>query len=211
MTLPRPVRASDAKASVAREQLLEAASALMTEEGSFDVSLHQIGRKAGVTAPLVKYYFGSKNGLLVALAQRDTAGSLAQLEALMAMDIEPASKLRIHVTGILRTYSRYPYLNGLLDSLLRGDNTEGAQAIRASFVRPLIDAQRRIIAEGIAAGQFRDVDPNYVYFLIIGACQYLFTTRVAFRELFGSNELEPGFPREYAAFAVDYILRGILA
>lgn len=211
MTLPRPVRASDGKASAARDQLLEAASALMTEEGRFDVSLHQIGRKAGVTAPLVKYYFGSKDGLLVALAQRDTAGSLAQLEALMAMDMDPATKLRIHVNGILRTYSRYPYLNGLLDSLLRDDNTEGAQAIRSSFVRPLIDAQRQIITEGIATGQFREVDPNYVYFLIVGACQYLFATRVAFRELFGTNKLEPGFPRDYAAFAVDYILRGILA
>jgi AcrR family transcriptional regulator len=192
------------------DALLEAASALMTELGSFHVSLHQIARKAGVTAPLVKYYFGSKDGLLVALAQRDTVGSLTQLQELMALDIDPASKLRIHITGIVRTYARYPYLNGLLDSLLRHDDTAGAQAIRASFVRPLIEAQRRIIADGIAAGQFRDVDPNYAYFLIVGACQYIFSTRVAFRELIGSETVEPAVSREYARFAVDIVLKGIM-
>ena len=179
-----------------RDMLLSAASALMVEMGTFDVSLHQIARRAGVTAPLVKYYFGSKDGLFIALAQRDTERSLLQLSELVAMDIDPASKLRIHITGIIRTYARYPYLNGLLDSLLREDDSESARTMRAGFVRPLIEAQRQIIEEGVAAGQFRPIDPSFAYFLIIGACQYIFSTRVAFGELVGDREVDDAFARE---------------
>jgi TetR/AcrR family transcriptional regulator len=194
-----------------RDTLLAAASALMIEMHTFDVSLHQIARRAGVTAPLVKYYFGSKDGLLIALAQRDTERSLIQLDELMAMDLDPASKLRIHITGIILTYARYPYLNGLLDSLLRDNDSEGARTMQASFVRPLIEAQRQIITDGMAAGQFRDIDPNFAYFLIVGGCQYIFSTRVAFRMLVGDREVDDRFAREYAGFAVEAILKGILA
>lgn len=192
-----------------REMLLEAAGELMTELGTIDVSLHQIARRAGVTAPLVKYHFGSKEGMLLALAQRDTEQSLRQLTELMSMDVDPAAKLRIHIQGIIRTYSRYPYLNRLLENFLRDQNTDGSETIQAGFMRPLIDAQKQIVAEGIAAGQFRQVDSKYVYFLIIGTCQYVFSTRAAVRELVGEQLVGRELAREYAAFAADTVLRGI--
>lgn len=206
----RTERRSDEAERSGRDALLTAAGQLMTEMGTFDVSLHQIAQRAGVTAPLVKYYFGSKDGLFIALAQRDTERSLTQLQELLAMNADPATKLRIHITGIIRTYARLPYLNGLLDALMRDDDSEGARAMRASFVQPLIDAQQTIIRDGIAAGQFRDIDPAYAYFMIIGGCQYIFSTRVAFHQLVGDRQVDDAFAREYAASAVDIILRGIL-
>lgn len=201
-------RSAEGEAS-GREMLLDAASALMIEEGTFDVSLHQIAKKAGLTAPLVKYYFGSKDGLLVALAQRDTEKSLAQLSDLVSLPVDPASKLRFHITGIIRTYAKHPYLNGLLDVLLRDDHSEGARAMRASFVKPLIDAQRQIIEEGVRAGQFAPVDPRFVYFLIVGACQYVFNTRVAFIELVGDRKVDDALVKDYASFVCDKVLKAL--
>jgi AcrR family transcriptional regulator len=194
-----------------REQLLSAASQLMTELGSIDVSLHQIARRAGLTAPLVKYHFGSKDGLLLALAERDTKGSLEQLEELMAMDLDPATKMRIHIHGIIRTYARYPYLNQLLDLLLWDQESESSRSIRMGFMRPLIEAQRKILEDGIASGQFRDVEPEFLYFLVIGTCLYIFSTRVAVHELFGETRVRKELATKYSAFAADTILRGISA
>lgn len=193
----------------ASDVLLQATSELMTEMGSPDVSLHQIARRAGVTAPLVKYYFGSKDGLLLALAERDTKVSLQQLAELMAMDLDPATKMRIHIHGIIRTYSKYPYLNQLLDLLLWDKDTDSSRAIRMGFMRPLIEAQRKILEDGIAAGQFKQVDSKYMYFLIVGTCQYIFSTRVAVYELVGETKVGPDLARSYAAFAADTIMRGI--
>lgn len=194
-----------------RDMLLDAASRLMIEKGTSDVSLHAIARHAGVTAPLVKYYFGSKEGLFVALVERDTARSLAQLEGLLAMDVDPVTKLRIHINGIIRNYDRYPYLNALLGQLARESGTEASDRIRASFVTPLIDAQRRIIEEGVARGQFRAIDPDQLYFLIVGACQYLFAVRVPFGAMMEGRHLQPAFARDFANTVVDVVLNGLRA
>lgn len=194
-----------------RDVLLKAASDLMIELGTPEVSLHAIARKAGVTAPLVKYYFGSKEGLLVALVERDTARSLAQLEGLNAMAIDPLAKLRIHVAGIVRTYSRYPYLVGLLNRLLRETQGEASERIKASFVTPLIDAQRRIIEEGVAAGQFRKIDPDQLYFIIVGACQYLFSSRVAFANILDGRLQDEAFGHDFPNTVIDVILNGLRA
>lgn len=182
----------------------------MIEMETPDVSLHQIARKAGLTAPLVKYYFGSKEGLLVALVERDTARSLAQLDGLRAMQIDPVSKLRIHIQGIVRTYSRHPYLPGLLNQLLRGGHSKSSERIKLSFVTPLIEAQREIIEEGIASGDFRPLNPDTLYFIIIGACQYLLSTRIAFANVIqGVGTAE--FEQEFVSTAADVLLDGLRA
>lgn len=191
--------------------LLAAASDLMIELGTPDVSLHAIARRAGVTAPLVKYYFGSKEGLLVALVERDTARSLAQLDGLNARAIDPLAKLRIHIAGIVRTYSRYPYLVGLLNHLLRETQGEASERIKTSFVTPLIDAQRRIVEEGVAAGLFRPIEPDHLYFIIVGACQYLFSSRVAFADVMGGKLTDDAFVRDFPAIVLDVILDGLRA
>lgn len=203
-----PVRTADTEMP-ARDLLLNAASELMIEVGTFDVSLHAIARKAGVTAPLVKYYYGGKEGLLIALAERDTERSLAQLEDLIAMDIDPVSKLRIHVTGIIRTYAKFPYLNGLLDSLMRDTQSAGSARIRDGFVLPLMDAQRRIIEEGVRAGKLREIDPTFAYFIIVGACQYVFSTRVSGRGLIDGRPVDSNFARDYATQTVEIVLNGL--
>ena len=53
------------------EKLLVAASELMIERSSIEVSLSDIAQKSGVNAALVKYHFGNKDGLLLALAWAD--------------------------------------------------------------------------------------------------------------------------------------------
>ncbi|HMH70997.1 MAG TPA: TetR/AcrR family transcriptional regulator, partial [Bradyrhizobium sp.] len=62
------------------EKLLVAASELMIERSSIEVSLSDIAQKSGVNAALVKYHFGNKDGLLLALLARDAATEVTQLE-----------------------------------------------------------------------------------------------------------------------------------
>lgn len=203
------VRVKGQREGDAREILLTAARDLMIEVGTHDVSLHAIARRAGFATPLVKYYFGSKEGLLVELVERDTGRSLAQLRELLAMPIDPVTKLRIHVTGIIRTYDRVPYLLGLLGEILRGQGFNSSDKIRQSFALPLIEAQRKIIEEGVEQGLLKDYDPDQLYFFIVGACQYLFAARVAFRDMMGGKPADPEFAKDFAVTAVDIILNGM--
>jgi AcrR family transcriptional regulator len=100
------------------EKLLVAASELMIERSSIDVSLSDIAQKSGVNAALVKYHFGNKDGLLLALLARDAATEVANLEYLLAQPISPTEKLKLHIGGIIRAYRRFPYMNRLIHYLL---------------------------------------------------------------------------------------------
>ena len=81
-----PTRLVGGKNSTA-EKLLVAASELMIERASIEVSLSDIALKSGVNAALVKYHFGNKDGLLLALLARDAATEMSQLEYLISQPI----------------------------------------------------------------------------------------------------------------------------
>ena len=85
-----PTKLPNGKSSTA-EKLLVAASELMIERSSIDVSLSDIAQKSGVNAALVKYHFGNKDGLLLALLARDAATEVTQLEYLLGQPIAPTA------------------------------------------------------------------------------------------------------------------------
>src|SRR5215475_3797651 len=99
------VRGQPAKNPTA-EKLLVAAGELMIERSSIEISLSDIAQKSGVNAALVKYHFGNKDGLLLGLLARDAAAEVSNLEHLLAQPITPTEKLKLHVAGVIRGYSR---------------------------------------------------------------------------------------------------------
>ncbi len=52
------------------ERLLDAASAHMVERDTVDISVADIADRAGLNTQLIRYYFGSKEGMLLALLKR---------------------------------------------------------------------------------------------------------------------------------------------
>src|SRR5437899_8681142 len=132
---PRPQAARNTTA----EKLLEAASDLMIERSSTEVSLSDIAQKSGVNAALVKYHFGNKDGLLLALLARDAATEMSNLEYLLAQPITPTEKLKLHIAGIIRAYRRFPYMNRLIHYLLHEANAEPADEVPNSLGPPLLN------------------------------------------------------------------------
>src|ERR1700727_1954503 len=108
------------------EKLLVAASELMIERSAIEISLSDIAQKSGVNAALVKYHFGNKDGLLLALLARDAAIEVSNLEYLLSQPITPTAKLRLHIAGIIRAYHRFPYMNRLIHYLLTGPSAKAA-------------------------------------------------------------------------------------
>src|SRR5260370_37402162 len=108
-----PTRLQATKNTTA-EKLLVAASELMINRSSIEVSLSDIAQKSGVNAALVKYHFGNKDSLLLALLARDAATEVTQLEYLLAQPIAPTAKLRLHIAGIISAYHHLHYMNRLI-------------------------------------------------------------------------------------------------
>jgi AcrR family transcriptional regulator len=83
-----------------REQLLDAALALIAEKGYESVSMEGIARRAGVTKPVVYDLFGTLADLLEALLEREEERALMQLAELMPAPAEDADPARLLVDGL---------------------------------------------------------------------------------------------------------------
>jgi AcrR family transcriptional regulator len=192
------------------EKLLVAASELMIERSSIELSLSDIAQKSGVNAALVKYHFGNKDGLLLALLARDAATEVAQLENLLAQPITATAKLKLHIGGIIRAYHRFPYMNRLIHYLLHESSAEAADEVSQFFVAPLLDFHRRLLAEGTRRGEFRKVDPVLFYTSLIGACDHLFFGRHAMSRASGVGPVTEEVCRRYISHMETLICGGML-
>lgn len=192
------------------DKLLVAASELMIERSSIEISLSDIAHKSGANAALVKYHFGNKDGLLLALLARDAATEVANLEFLLAQPISATAKLKLHIGGIIRAYYRFPYMNRLIHFLLHESSAEAADEVSQFFVAPLLDFHRRLLEEGTASGEFRHVDPVLFYTSLIGACDHLFFGRHAMSRAIGVGPVTDEVCRQYIAHMEALICGGIL-
>jgi AcrR family transcriptional regulator len=192
------------------DKLLLAASELMIASNSIEVSLSEIAQQSGVNAALVKYHFGNKDGLLLALLARDAATEMTNLEYLLAQPISATAKLRLHIAGIIKAYYQFPYMNRLIHYLLHESSNEAADEVSKFFVGPLLGFHRRLLAEGFEAGEFRKVDPVLFYTSLIGACDNLFFSRHAMSRAIGVGPVTDEVCRDYVAHMEAMLLGGIL-
>ena len=204
-----PTRLQAAKNTTA-EKLLVAASELMIERASIEVSLSDIAQKSGVNAALVKYHFGNKDGLLLTLLARDAATEMSNLEYLLAQPITPTAKLKLHIAGIIRAYHRFPYMNRLIHYLLHESSAQSADQVSKFFVAPLLDFHRRLLAQGIKAGEFRKIDPVLFYTSLIGACDHLFFSRHAMSRAIGVGPVTDQVCRDYIKHMEAMVCNGML-
>ena len=208
-TIHSPGRGTTAK-NLTAEKLLVAASELMIDSNSIEVSLSEIAQRSGVNAALVKYHFGNKDGLLLALLARDAATEMTNLDYLMAQPISATAKLRLHIAGIIKAYHQFPYMNRLIHYLLHESSNEAADEVSKFFIGPLLDFHRRLLAEGHAAGEFRNIDPVLFYTSLIGACDNLFFSRHAMSRAIGVGPVTDEVCRDYVAHMEAMLLGGML-
>ncbi len=195
--------------SDAGARLLAGASALMIERGSTEISLLDIAQRSGVNSALVKYHFGNKTGLLVALLERDAQSAMDQLNALLRADLSPTAKLKLHIAGVVNAYYRTPYLNRLIHDLLHQSSDEVARLVSDFFVVPVVEFERQLLAEGVRRGEFRDVDPMIFYFTLFGAIDHMFYARHTLLYGFGVTEVSEEMRRNLIDLVTDMVLGAI--
>jgi TetR/AcrR family transcriptional regulator len=195
----------------ARDSLLATASAIMREGDLVDISLSELSLRSGLNSALVKYYFGNKAGLMKALLDRDMVDIVRAVDALMAKDLDPVERLQRHIGAVVDTYYKTPYLNRLLMRLVRDSDPEEAQRIGESYLAPLSRAYDKLIADGVKAGLFRDIDPQMFYFTLTGAADRFFSARQVLKHCFDRDTLTEELRDRYRAHCIDFVMAGVLA
>ena len=70
--MPDPKRRTRLRPEVRRDQLLDAAAAVIADEGTQAMTMERIAERAGVSKALVYRYFGNRSALLVELYERES-------------------------------------------------------------------------------------------------------------------------------------------
>ena len=173
-----------------RERLLETATELFAEKGYAGASVREIVEKAGVSKPVLYYYFKSKEGLFYAIlewaadVQQNILNEIFEARGTVLQRFIFLYR-RVH-EGIQQYKSLYIMIHGLI----YGPPEGVPEYDFASFQRYMLDAVKRIYAEGLPSGEIRNADAEEVAFLVLGLMDFSINMDMVLPELADSQRPE---------------------
>lgn len=160
ITLKREPADSSGEAPM-RERLLDVALRLFSENGYSGTSVSAIVTAAGVTQPMLYYYFRNKQALFEALVEKALVG----YDQILQHDLPDGLSAREQLIGLCRqgllACERNPVLTKLLFSLAFSHSTEIPICERVDpVIQRFLTTLEGIIRKGIASGELMDVEPR---------------------------------------------------
>ncbi len=158
-----------------RARILDAAIEVFAQKGPKGATIRLVGRAAGVNSGLLYYYFEDKHTLFVEALEFVLEEFLGRFTGGPAAFRGARERIGCLVDGVLGYFSRHPDRMQLLMQafVLQPDLLGGlfTQFLRGRRLAPL-----EILADGMARGDLRRVNPLQAWWSIIGMC--LFSLRV---------------------------------
>jgi TetR/AcrR family transcriptional regulator len=153
----------------ARDHLLSSALGLFNQKGYAATTVREIVACAGVTKPVLYYYFGSKEGIYLELFE----SPLREFEELLDGFSSESGKASEKLTSLCENVFQLQRNNlekvKLLNAIYYGP-PQGAPYINFdAYHTRLLDTIGKLVEEGIRTDEFRALDVNDITLAIIGA------------------------------------------
>lgn len=168
-----------------REQLLAAAVRLFAQKGYAATTVRDILRAARVTAPVLYYHFGSKEGLFRALAEEGMRRFRAAHESALAAGGSATEKIRRLCLGHAAVRREYADLAWVVEAILSGPPDAAPGVDFHAMASDSVARFEALVRQGIATGEFRAIDPHHGALAILGTLEI-----AARRRLFGWQPTE---------------------
>jgi AcrR family transcriptional regulator len=204
--LPPPSPRWRRRAEARPEEILEAALAVFTERGFEAARMEDVARRAGLSKAGVYLYFESKEALLKALIETKMAPIAQQARDIAAAGVEnPRSALETMLrVMIMRLCDPKNVAVPRLVLAVAPRFPEIAEHYRTRVIELGRSALETLVAQGVASGDFRPIDPSAAARAFIGPVFF----EALWTHVFGGKS---GFedPERMVRNQLDVILNGI--
>lgn len=180
-------------------RIVAAAEKEFAEHGMAGARTDRIARAARVNKALLYYYFKSKNELYIEVVNSLFRGLLTVMEAAFDSEAPYRDRIVAFVNGYFDFVAAHPNYPRLVQREMMSPNRD--RMVR-EYRLPALRKLQQLIREGIAAGEFYEMDPEHAVFSIIGMTVFYFAVAPVLGEMLGRDML--------SAKAVETRRRGIL-
>jgi len=167
----------------ARERLLETATELFAEKGYAGTSVREIVEKAGVSKPVLYYYFKSKEGLFYAILEWAAGVQQKILDEIFEAKGPVLDRFIFLYRRVYAGIQQYKSLYILIHGLIYGPPQGVPEYDFASYQRDMLAAVKHIYAEGVSSGELRNVDAEEAAFLVLGLIDFSLNVDMVLPEL----------------------------
>ncbi|MFB3814627.1 MAG: TetR/AcrR family transcriptional regulator [Terriglobales bacterium] len=204
----KPRAGSRRQPETTRAAILGAAACEFAAEGAAGARTDAIARAAGVNKALLYYYFRDKETLYGAALDYVFAGARDAVAEALARPLPPREKLLVCAAAhfdYLAANRLYPRL--VMRELMRIGRRPPSQVrdIVGRHFSPLFVQFTRVIREGIAAGEFRPVDPVQFVISMVALNVFYFIGAPVLHALTGNDPLEPERLAARRAAVLDFL------
>ncbi|MEH6652221.1 MAG: TetR/AcrR family transcriptional regulator [Motiliproteus sp.] len=147
-----------------REDLLDAAFELLRHQNYRSITIRDLAAEAGTQSAMIKYDFGNKRGLFVALLERISAKQFANVQALLSAP----DPIRAFIDTTLSFFENNPQIINLMTTEVLSGDSELQQDLIDMMPKKMAALLPRLIENQQQAGKLRaDLDPKWVAFSLV--------------------------------------------
>jgi len=190
-----------------RAAILQAALCEFAQEGMAGARTDAIARAAKVNKALIYYYFKDKETLYGA-ALDFAFGQLGEhMMAVLDRDLAPREKVLTYVSTYFDFIASHKFNRNLvqMEMMRAGHGSPHLKRIARRYFQPLYRRLSEVIREGIAAGEFRAINPMQFVPSMVALVVFYFISAPVMKTVTGFDPLSPQRIAERRAAVLDFI------
>lgn len=190
-------------------RILAAAEQHFAARGMAGARTDEIAASAHANKAMLYYYFGNKQRLHRAVLENLFSQLRDVVYAASSRKANPRERLLQWVNGyftFLATHPNYPRL--VQHEAMNA--TPRFQWIVREYFQPFHKHLSGLIEDGIAAGEFRKVDPHQTVFTLLGMTVFYFVAAPSLSKLVGRNLLSPQALEARRCSLLDFLEHGLV-
>jgi AcrR family transcriptional regulator len=157
---------------LSRETILAEAKKRFSAKGYRGTTLGDLTASFGVSRPSIYYYFKSKVDLLSELHNHGYTAAVRRFDEIFAAEMPTREKLR----RVLEVHARNLAEDAALHKIFFLDISQMPEKVIRDVRKKRREYTDKVIAiyrQGVAEGIFKDIDPELVVYLLLGACNWV--------------------------------------